>query len=274
MAARRFLPSDPADLVRSIVPLGLLAIAAAVPGVRWLVLVGLAAGTGIAIGRAAPVRWSWAAALPVAIGLAWLTWRGERFAPNGLDCTSPTSPFAVARLGEAILVVGVLVTLAVLLGASRSGLGLELPARRYLSWAVAGFLVAGPLALLTGPILAGPFFGPVSYDIGQVGAIGPALVFAISNGVMEELAYRGALMTWSARVIGMGPALVGQALVFGLAHSGADVLGSPALLMATMAVGGLLAGVVALRTRSLLVPIAVHVGLDIPIYYAWACAGT
>ena len=134
--------------------------------------------------------------------------------------------------------------------------------------------MAGPAALLLGPILARPFFGPVSYDIGQVGAIGPALVFAISNGVMEELAYRGALMTWSARVIGMGPALVGQALVFGLAHSGADVLGSPALLTAAMAVGGLLAGVVAIRTRSLLVPIAIHVGLDIPIYYAWACAGS
>jgi membrane protease YdiL (CAAX protease family) len=274
MLARRFLPSDPADFARSIVPLGLLAVAAALPGVRWLVLVALVAGAGISIGRAAPVRWVWAAAVPISLGLAWLAWRGERFAPSGLDCTSPTSPFAVARLGEAVLVVGVLAVLALLLGASRSSLGLRLPARRYWGWAVGGFLVAGPAALVLGPFLARPFFGPVDYDIGQLGAIGPALVFAISNGVMEELAYRGALMTWSARVIGTGPALVGQAVVFGLAHSGADVLGSPALLVAAMVVGGLLAGVIALRTRSLLVPIALHVGLDIPIYYAWACAAT
>ena len=33
-----------------------------------------------------------------------------------------------------------------------------------------------------------------------------------------------------------------------------------------------IAGLVAIRTRSLLLPIAVHIGLDIPIYYAFACA--
>jgi len=38
-----------------------------------------------------------------------------------------------------------------------------------------------------------------------------------------------------------------------------------------MGVGGLLAGVIAVRTRSLLLPIAVHIGLDIPIYYSFAC---
>ena len=38
-----------------------------------------------------------------------------------------------------------------------------------------------------------------------------------------------------------------------------------------MGLGGLLAGVIAVRTRSLLIPIAVHIGLDIPIYFALAC---
>lgn len=42
--------------------------------------------------------------------------------------------------------------------------------------------------------------------------------------------------------------------------------------MLTLGVGGLLAGVIAVRTRSLLVPIAVHIGFDIPIYFAFACA--
>jgi len=100
----------------------------------------------------------------------------------------------------------------------------------------------------------------------------PAVLFATANAVMEELAYRGALMGWSARVIGAGPALLGQAIIFGLAHSGTDVLAAPGLLMLAMAVGGLLAGVIAIRTKSLLVPIAIHAGLDIPIYFAWACA--
>ncbi len=41
--------------------------------------------------------------------------------------------------------------------------------------------------------------------------------------------------------------------------------------MLALGVGGLLAGVIAVRTRSLLIPIAVHVGLDLPIYFALAC---
>ena len=100
----------------------------------------------------------------------------------------------------------------------------------------------------------------------------PALIFAVANGTMEELVYRGALLGWSARVMGVGPAVVGQAVVFGLAHSGSDVLGNGVPLMIALGIGGLIAGVVAVRTRSLLLPIAVHIGLDIPIYYAFACA--
>jgi membrane protease YdiL (CAAX protease family) len=38
-----------------------------------------------------------------------------------------------------------------------------------------------------------------------------------------------------------------------------------------LGIGGLLAGFIALRTRSLLIPIAVHIGLDLPIYFAFAC---
>ncbi|HEX6868817.1 MAG TPA: CPBP family intramembrane glutamic endopeptidase, partial [Candidatus Limnocylindrales bacterium] len=91
-------------------------------------------------------------------------------------------------------------------------------------------------------------------------------------GVMEEVVYRGALLGWTGRVMGIGPALVGQAVVFGLAHSGSDVLGSPLLLMVLLGLGGLLAGVITVRTRSLLIPIAVHVGLDLPLYFGLACS--
>ena len=72
--------------------------------------------------------------------------------------------------------------------------------------------------------------------------------------------------------MGVGPAVIGQAVVFGLAHSGSDVVGFQVPLMLAMGVGGLLAGLITLRTRSLLIPIAIHIGLDIPIYFAFACA--
>jgi membrane protease YdiL (CAAX protease family) len=56
-----------------------------------------------------------------------------------------------------------------------------------------------------------------------------------------------------------------------VAHGGADVGGSPILLMVALGVGGFLAGGIALRTRSLLIPIAWHVALDLPLYVYLAC---
>lgn len=268
---RRFLPSDPADFLRAVVPLALLAVAAVVPGLRLIIAVVLIAGTAVAIGRDAPVRWAWAAAIPVSISLAWGTWPMPVATGLGSDCAAIGSPTAVWRAAEAIIVLGVLAALAMLLHATRASLGLRMPARRWIRWSIVGFVVSGPVALILGPILAEPFFGDVGYDITIIGAIVPALIFATGNGVMQEVTYRGALLGWTARVMGVGPALVGQAIVFGLAHSGPDVVGSPLPLMLALGVGGLLAGVIALRTRSLLIPIAVHIGLDIPIYYAFAC---
>src|SRR4029453_17356113 len=148
------------------------------------------------------------------------------------------SPTAVWGVAEAGIVLGSVAVLAWALRARpvdlRMDLRLRMPARRGVGWSILGFLGAGPLALVLGPILARPFFGEISYDVTMVGAVAPALLFAVANGSMEELAYRGALLGWSARVIGLPTAVVGQAVVFGLAHSGADVTGSPLLLMAAI----------------------------------------
>ena len=267
----RALPDDPRDLARSLVPLALLAVAAAVPTSRFAILFMLVAGTAIALSRNAPVRWTWAGAVPVAVSLFWGTFATPVAGPDLVDCEDPASPVAVWRLLEAVVVLLSLTAVALVLRAVPGSLYLRLPARRWWSWAIFGFLITGPIALVLGPYLARPFFGDVSYTV-LAGAIIPALVFAISNGVMEEVVYRGALMGWSARVTGVGPALIGQAVVFGLAHSGADVIGFQLPLMLAMGVGGLLAGLITIRTRSLLIPTAIHIGLDIPIYFAFACA--
>jgi membrane protease YdiL (CAAX protease family) len=272
VTASRFLPADPADFLRSVVPLALLAVAAAFPAARIAILVVLALGALVAIGRHAPVRWTWAAAVPVAVSLAWGTWPAPTGAADGSDCATPLSNVALWRVGEAVVVLGVLVALALTMRATSGSLSLRMPAARYVRYAIAGFVVAGPLALVVGPLLARPFFGEIGYDVTRLGAIVPALLFAGANGVMEETIYRGALLGWSARVMGVGPALIGQAIVFGLAHSGPDVAGSAVPLIIALGVGGLIAGAIAIRTRSVLIPIAVHVGLDIPIYYAFACA--
>lgn len=266
------LPSDWRDLTRSLVPLALLAAAAAVPLLRIPALLVLVAGTAIALERGAPVRWTWAAAIPVALSLVWGVWPAPVAAADGSDCANPLSPVATWRALQALVVLATLLGLGRLLGASRSSLLLLWPKRSVVRWSIVGFLVSGPLALVLGPILARPFFGEIDYQLTAVGAIVPALVFAVANGTMEELIYRGALLGWSSKVMGVGPALVGQAVVFGLAHSGSDVLGNGIPLSLALGTGGLIAGIVAVRTRSLLLPIAIHIGLDIPIYYAFACA--
>lgn len=266
------LPADWRDFARALVPLTLLAFAAAVPILRLPILVALVAGTAVGISRGAPVRWAWAAAVPVAVSLAWAVWPAPLAAPDGSDCANLGSPVSNWRIAEAVLVLATLAVLARLLGGPRTSLLLRWPTRRIVRWSIAGFVIAGPLALVLGPIVSRPFFGDIRFDVTVLGAIAPALVFAAANGTMEELIYRGALLGWSARVMGVWPAVAGQAVVFGLAHSGSDVIGNGVPLMIALGIGGLIAGIVAVRTRSLLLPIAVHVGLDIPIYYAFACA--
>lgn len=269
-AARRYLPTDPADFARSAVPLVLLGVAAWEPAARVVILGLLVVGTIIAVRRSAPVRWTWAASVPVALSMAWGLLPLDMPGGSAASCTDPGSPLVVQRVLEAIVVLGVLATIGFVLGASPASIALRWPARRWVRWAVLGFLVAGPLGIILGPILARPFFGDVGFTL-TIAALVPAVLFAIANGVMEEVAYRGALLHWSARVMGLGPAVAGQAIVFGLAHSGSDVIGYPVPLALAMAVGGLLAGVIAVRTRSLLIPIAVHVGLDLPLYLGLAC---
>lgn len=268
---RRPLPANVADAARSAVPIGLLVLAAAVPVARPVVLVALIAGAAVAIRRGAPVRWAWAAPIPVAVNLCWGLIPAPLADPLGGDCTDPGSPPAIWRAAEAALALGSLAILAYVLRARRSDLGLHWPPRAVVRLAVVGAVILGPIGLVLGARLARPFFGDFALDLTRPGFLVPALIFALANGVMEELAYRGALLGWTSRVTGTWLALVGQAVVFGIAHGGADVGGSPVVLMLALGIGGFVAGWIALRTRSLLIPIAWHVALDLPLYVYLAC---
>jgi membrane protease YdiL (CAAX protease family) len=120
---------------------------------------------------------------------------------------------------------------------------------------------------------AGSFFGTYSLDLTQPLALLPALLFAASNALAEELSYRGAMRVWLAPTLGVAGANLAQAVVFGLSHTGADFVGLQGLLptLVAMTVVGYVAGVVARRTGSLMLPLAIHLAFDIPIYFYWAC---
>jgi membrane protease YdiL (CAAX protease family) len=184
-------------------------------------------------------------------------------------------PFALTRVIGAVLVLGSMAFIIRLARSVPSEIGLRWPTR---GWLVSSLLVVplvGGAAVLLGPRLAEPFFGPLSAASADLTSLVPAVAFALANATMEEVAYRGALLRWLSPTIGVVNAVALQAFVFGLAHGvGTDFIGSPLPVMAATSVAGLLLGPLALRTRSLLLPIAIHVALDIPVFYGKVCLGT
>jgi membrane protease YdiL (CAAX protease family) len=260
-------------------PLVLLVAGAAVEWMRvpvvLLLLFGLLAslvvarrGEGQRTGQLVVV---YAGCLIVALNMAWAAVPPPAFSG---DCANRFAPFAALRVIGALLVLSAVALALRIARAEPDELGLRWPSRSWLLASLAVLPVIGAAAVLLGPILAEPFFGPVSSIPADLGSLIPALAFALANASMEEVAYRGALLRWLTPVTGAASALALQALVFGLAHgAGTDFIGSPLPVMAATAAAGLVLGGLALRTRSLLLPIAIHVALDIPVFYGKVCLG-
>lgn len=262
----------PAHLAAALVPIGLLTAAAVVAAARIPLLAALVVGFIAAWRLDRPVASAWAGSIPVAVSLAWGLSELPVAATDGSTCTDPLAPFATYRLVDAVLAIAALALLAPLVAATTAELGLRRPGTRILAVGIVGAIVVGPVALAIGPALSEPWFGPLPVRMDELRAIVPALVFAVSNGVMEELVYRGALQAWLARHTGIGIAIGAQAIVFGLAHGASqDFVGSPLPVVALMIAGGVVAGIAVVRTGSLGLPILLHVAFDIPLYYGNAC---
>jgi membrane protease YdiL (CAAX protease family) len=255
--------------------LAALAVGAVVRPVRPFVLVGLAFAD-IASGRRGTRNEALAAGLPLAAILAWGAIAQPVAAADAAQCTDLFAPPAVWRFLEAIVGIAVLAIVVVERRTTLAELGVRLGSRPIAALALIGAIVVGPVALyastwLGGDLLGGSFFGTYQLDVSRPLALLPALVFAVSNATAEELAYRGALMRWLGPSLGLVGANLGQAVVFGLAHTGADFVGPVAPTAVAMILGGFVAGVIARRTGSLTVPIAIHAAADIPIYFFRAC---
>jgi len=218
-----------------------------------------------------------AAVLPAAAILVWRAIPPPVADPTGADCASLFAPPAVWRFLEGAVGLIAVVALVVDRRASLGELGLRRGSAPVQVFAVASLLVITPLAMsfssLVGGTFGGVFFGSYSVDTSQPAAFLPAIVFAVSNSLAEELAYRGAMRTWLAPGLGIVGANLAQAIVFGLSHTGDDFVGVEAAIptMAAMILVGFVGGVIARRTRSLTLPLAVHAAADIPLYFYWAC---
>jgi membrane protease YdiL (CAAX protease family) len=219
-----------------------------------------------------------AAVLPAAAILVWRAIPQPAADPTGADCANLLAPPAIWRLLEAT--VG-LVALGALIWdrwASPGDLGFRRGSRTVRAIAVVALLLVGPIAIYVATRfgqsdLGSMFFGSYALDLSQPLALAPALVFAASNSLAEELAYRGAMRVWLAPSLGILGANLAQAVVFGLSHTGRDFVGLEGMVpvMLAMVVVAYVAGVIARRTGSLTIPLAIHAAADIPIYLYWAC---
>ena len=263
--------TDLATYAAASVPIALILYGDVVRQARLLVFGLLLLGFSIALLRGSELRWVWAAPIPIAVWLAWRTLSSPLAHPGGLDCADAASPPAVWRLAQALLALG---TLAVLMGILRvrpAAIWWRRPTVPIARLSVLGFFVAAPLGLLLSAAIARPYFGTFDLNLTDPMALVPGLIFSLSNAIGEEVIYRGAFMAFAGRVIGLRSALVIQAVVFGLAHAGAHFMGSPLPVVLSVGIGGYIAGLLVLKTRSLMMPIAVHTAIDLPVYAFFAC---
>ena len=261
-----------ATTVLFVAPSALVVCAAAVRPLRIPALAVLAVGLVLARRSADPrIRTAWAAPLPVAVLLALALVPEPSPVAGAAACTDPLPPRMFRRVLEMIAVLLTVVVAGLLSSSSRDALRLRRPSGRIAVLSIGLFLVATPVAVFAGPALAEPFFGPVGFDIPGPLVLVPALVFALANSVEEEVAYRGAWLGWGERSLGPLLALGSQGLAFGFAHAGTDYTGPALPVVATMVAGGILAGVIARRTDSLALPIALHAAADVPLFLAAVC---
>lgn len=256
------------------IPVALVVASAFVPVLRLPVLLAVAAVAGVALLRRPQTRpagaWiAWISVLPVAVAFAVGLVPDPAVADPG-GCDDILAAPVMRRVIHAALVLGTVAVLAVRMGDRRS-LGIVLPPDHRVILLATATPVLVPIFFVAGPLLAGPFFGEVQLGLPSPAALLPAAILAVANAALEETAYRGAVQRWGAGALGRSGAIVAQALMFGSAHQGSDVLAGGPLLWVGIVMGGLVAGFVADRTRSLLLPFAVHVALDVPVALALTC---
>lgn len=130
-----------------------------------------------------------------------------------------------------------------------------------------GFVAVASLALLTWFRLLRPDVSDLAGRIPAWPAAALILLgglFSLANALAEELVYRGILFGALERAWGTGPALVMQALAFGLAHLHGFPRGWFGVALAT--VYGLMTGVLRVRSRGLVAPLVAHVAADATIF--------
>jgi membrane protease YdiL (CAAX protease family) len=205
----------------------------------------------------------------------------DRYVPHLLEANvlhdNPISgnPYASTVAGTVVIQLDELVLTAVAIfvvlrisGASLSSIYLHRGrfGRAYLI-GIVGFVA---LYVLTFRVLSHTHFMPFKGDLSlsRYLSLTPALlVMVASNGFLEELTFRGLLMSRLNLVFGPFMSTLVQAVIFASWHLG--VTYTPYLLVFVVFVIfpiGLIAGYLTRSAHSILAPSILHAGVDLPVY--------
>jgi membrane protease YdiL (CAAX protease family) len=233
----------------------------------------LAAALGLRRSRRFQSLWPVAYAFFVANMVWWLStlaggfgnWVLRRLA---LAADTPQG-MAVAKLGESLAVVAIILALCLPAGFSLSSLYLQ---RGRLKWA----LLIGIVVILnftTAALMATAGQPRAPEALGQVILWG--LVFSAANGFMEELWIRGLLLGRLAPHLGPGGAVLVTAVVFALMHAGA-VYYDPAtvtVFVVNTFTHALVLGYLILKTDTLWGAALYHMAMDLWLFIATLTLG-
>lgn len=182
----------------------------------------------------------------------------------GRSCFAAPPPAVLFLAPGLLLAVGLTRTL----GLSADGT-YERGHTRASDWAWAGAFVLVPaLSLLAWLKLAQPELGDLHAmipDVSALAILGVALLFAIFNGLVEELIFRGAMhRSLQRRGLSVAAIVAVQAVAFGLIHYNGFPRGWTGVGLAT--VYGAMMGALRARTDGLLLPWFAHIGVDLVVF--------
>lgn len=143
------------------------------------------------------------------------------------------------------------------------------------AWMVAGLVVSSGSVLVMFSRLAPPRLGDgasLLTGLTPWSLVAAGAAFAVVNAFVEEVLFRGAVLYHLGRVLGSGPAVLVQALAFGMLHLNGYPYGLVGAALAS--VYGVMLGALRVWSGGLLAPWIAHVCADVVIFVLIVQAAT